>query len=306
MYKLTCSITLIILLTSVQCTGQKKEHITKANNNNTLLWQVTGKGIKPTYLYGTMHLLCAEDAVLSNNVKNIIQQVDKVYFELDMDDMAAMMGVITKMNMRDGVQLKDLLTATEYDKVKNYFANKKSMLPFSMMEKYKPIMLASTIMQEDMPCKKGISGIEMKMMEYNSTFKNKKEILGLEPVTLQVAIFDSIPYKEQATMLVQYIDSAAITSKQTQKLVVAYLSQNLKTLEELVTKSEPGLEKYTDILLTNRNKDWVNQLQVIGKTKSFIAAVGAAHLVGNAGVLQLLKNAGYTVIPLNNTTTKLK
>ncbi len=283
------------------CNAQNKTaKLETSKNDNTLLWKVTGKGIKPLYIFGTMHLLCAEDAMLSINVKKIMEQVDKIYFELDMDDMGAMLSAFTKMNMNNGTKLKDLLTESEYAKVKAYFDKKGGMVPFSMMENFKPMLISSTIMEDEMPCKKGVSGIEMQMMELNKKAKNKKEILGLEVMEDQLAVFDTIPYNEQAKMLVTYMDSAATTKSETAKLVAAYKEQNLKNIEMLLSKSEPELEKYTDVLLNNRNKNWIVKFKTICKGKSIIAAVGAGHLVGVQGLLQLLKKEGYNITPLKN------
>ncbi len=285
------------------CKAQQNKELTLVKNKdeNTLLWKLTGKGIQPSYLFGTMHLLCAEDVVLSKNLLSIMQQVDKIYFELDMDNISELMGGAMNMGMKNGVKLKDLLTPEQYEKVKVFFVKQKSMLPFSMMENFKPLLMASTIMESEMPCKGGISGIEMKMMEVNKANKvNKKEILGLETTAAQLAIFDTIPYSEQAKMLLQYVDSLPNTKSETANLVAAYKEQNIKNITALINKSEPGLENYMDVMLTNRNKNWVAQLQTICKTKTIIAAVGAGHLVGNEGLLNLLKKAGYTLTPLLN------
>jgi uncharacterized protein len=282
------------------CKAQKnKPPLATATNENTVLWKISGKGIKTSYLLGTMHLLCAEDAVLSDNLKTVLKIVDQIYMELDMDNMADIMGAVTKMSMANGVKLKDLLTEEEYKKVKDFFSKKNSMLPFSMMENFKPMLVASTLTEEEMPCKNGVSGIEMRIMETNKK-DGKKEILGLETIAMQLAIFDSIPYKEQAKMLLGYVDSLPKTLNETAKLVEVYKSQNLKKIEALMNKSEPGLEGYMDLLLVNRNKNWVKQLNTICKSKSILAAVGAGHLVGVNGVLTLLKKEGYTVTPLKN------
>ncbi len=68
----------------------------------------------------------------------------------------------------------------------------------------------------------------------------------------------------------------------------------------MVSKSEFGSEKYEDLLLNNRNKNWVKQLKEIMKKQSVFVAVGAGHLVGDFGLINLLKRAGYKVEPLEN------
>jgi uncharacterized protein len=291
----------LVFVLCIGCKAQKnKVVIEKSKTANTLLWQVTGNGLKkPSYIFGTMHLLCAEDAVISKNLNKILNQVDVIYMELKMDNLADMMGAMQYMNMNGGVKLKDLLTEQEYQKVKQFFKEKNTMIPFSMMENFKPMLVSSTLMEGEMPCKGAISGIEMRIMEQNKK-EYKKEILGLETMKMQLAIFDSIPYKDQAKMLLQYVDSLPNTIAETQKLVDVYKSQQLKDIETLMSKSEPGLEKYMNLLLVNRNKNWVQQMKTIFPKNSIIAAVGAGHLVGKEGVLELLKKAGYTVTPLVN------
>src|SRR5882724_6152995 len=60
---------------------------------NTLLWKITGNGLKkPSYLFGTMHILCAEDAKLSDSLKAAIHDCEEVYFEIDLDDFAGMIN----------------------------------------------------------------------------------------------------------------------------------------------------------------------------------------------------------------------
>src|SRR3954454_22299287 len=93
-----------------------------ATGNNTLLWRISGKNLqKPSYLFGTMHMICANDIELSDSLRSAIKNTDKVYLELDMDDMFQMLGAMSHMTMRDDTTLADLLSRDEYKKVKDYF-----------------------------------------------------------------------------------------------------------------------------------------------------------------------------------------
>ena len=72
-----------------------------AQENNTLLWKISGNGIdKPSYLFGTIHMLCADDALLSANLQKVIRNCDEVYFEVDMDNLFEMLGAMNKMKMK--------------------------------------------------------------------------------------------------------------------------------------------------------------------------------------------------------------
>ena len=104
-------------------------------SNNTLLWRISGKSLaRPSYLFGTIHMLCADDIQLSDNLKKAIQGSDRVYLELDMDNMFEMLSVMGKMKMRNDTTLADLLSEAEYEKVKEFFKTHQTILPFSVLE----------------------------------------------------------------------------------------------------------------------------------------------------------------------------
>jgi uncharacterized protein YbaP (TraB family) len=279
----------------------------KSNNENTLLWKISGNGLeKPSYLYGTIHIICAEDADLSRNFKKIIKECDEVYFEVDMDNMFEMIGTMGKMKMRGDTTLKDLLNEAEYKKVKEYFDNKGSMLPFSMLETYKPILAASTLQQRSLICD-NTAIMEQVIMEEART--SNKKISGLETMAYQAGVLDSIPYKLQAMQLLSYIDSATTgdnENRQISELFEAYKSQNLKKLEELMVETDAGMAGFTDILLYHRNLNWVKKLAELLPTKSLVIAVGAGHLPGEKGVINLLRQKGYQVTPEENIIVKTR
>src|SRR3982751_2615245 len=105
-------------------------------NNNTLLWRISGNNLtKPSYLFGTMHMICANDIEASDSLKNAIKAADRVYLELDMDDALQLLSAMSHMTMKNDTTLADLLSKDEYKKVKSYFEEHNGLLPFSMMEK---------------------------------------------------------------------------------------------------------------------------------------------------------------------------
>ena len=83
-------------------------------------------------------------------------------------------------------------------------------------------------------------------------------------------------------------------------MMLAYKNQQLQILDEGLRESEFDIEKYEDLLLNRRNANWVRQLNVIMKNKSVFVAVGAGHLPGENGLINLLKKEGYSVKPLQN------
>ena len=280
------------------CKSQSNKSLAKKNNdNNTLLWQVSGKYLKkPSYLFGTFHLLCKDDIKFSEQLKNSLRTADEVYMEMDMDDPSTMLSGLLYMNMKDGKKLKDLYTADEYKKVESYFSDSLGM-PMMMFQSIKPYFLVAMLYPKMMNCNTA-SGVEEELMKLSK--ENKKEIKGLETMQFQASVFDSIPYEWQAKELLKNIDSFSIYKKEFDTMILEYKDQQLSAMEKLLAKSEFGSDKYEDILLTKRNINWVDQLKSIMQKESVFVAVGAGHLVGEKGLISLLRKEGYTVEPLVN------
>lgn len=292
---------LLISLISIAALGQN------IDPDKTLLWKISGNGLeKPSYLFGTIHLLCSDDAGLSENMKKAIRECDEVYFEVDMDNMFEMLGAMGEMKMKGDTTLQDLLSDADYAKVKNYFETKSTMLPFSMLETFKPILAASTLQEGSLSCTT-TAMMEQVIMEEASPYG--KKIKGLESMAYQASVLDSIPYKLQAEQLVSFIDKANEGNegdKELDEMMNAYKSQDLKKLEDLMVSSEAGMANFTDILLYNRNINWVNKLRTILPKGSVVIAVGAGHLPGDKGVINLLRKEGYKLTPVENKVVKTK
>jgi len=292
------SVGVLVAMTSLFAYSQGKN----TKDFNTLLWQITGNGLqKPSYLFGTIHMICADDAGLSDSLKNAIGSSDEIYFEVDMDNLIEMLGVVRKMKMRNDTTLADLLDKTDYEKVKKYFESNESILPFSVLETYKPLLAASMLMESSSGCESPEAMEEVIMKEAKD---NGKKIMGLETMAFQMSIFDTIPYKMQAMQLVKYVEDAGkgdtADSKEYEKLMQAYRDQDLSKLEELTKTTDLGMANFTDILLYDRNRNWVEKLKTIMPGQSVLIAVGAGHLPGDKGVINLLRKAGYTVRPVHN------
>lgn len=277
-----------------------------AQFTNTLLWRITGKNLaRPSYLFGTMHMLCADDIDLSDSLRYAIRNTDKVYLELEMDNMFEMIAAMQHMAMRNDTTLADLLTDSEYTVVKRYFNEHTSMLPFSMLETYKPLLTASLIAeQQTTDCGNMVAMEQLIMREAK---RNNKKIKGLETMNFQLSIFDKIPYKLQAKQLyLMIVNNNNVEGDEIKKLTDAYRNQQLETMEEMTKKEALGIRNFSNLLLYDRNASWAQKLDTLLPLNSLVIAVGAGHLPGNRGVISLLRKAGYKVEPVKNEMIKKK
>jgi uncharacterized protein YbaP (TraB family) len=267
--------------------------------SKTLLWEVSGNGLPaPSYFLGTMHILCPEDAFLSAATHKILDTVNALYLEIDMDNMFQMLGAMKAMTMRNDTTLEDLLNPQELERLKTAMAEKMTLpLPFSVLQRYKPMLLAGMFSEQMLPCKAG-AGTEMLLMA--EARKRKLSIEGLETPAYQAGIFDSIPYALQAKELLKAIDGQDGQTDMVDKMVKAFKEQDIETLGALTVGEEGGLSGFLDVLIFQRNRNWVEAFSGIAKKGAHLFAVGAGHLPGETGVLSLLEKKGYTLRPLLN------
>jgi hypothetical protein len=266
-------------------------------DDNSLLWEISGNGLAtPSYLFGTFHLLCKDDIHFSEQLKQAVSNSREVYLELDMDDPATLMGGLMLMNMKDGKKLKDLLKEEDYERVAAFFKDSLKT-PIGLFQRMKPEFLVGLLYPKMMPCNSS-SSIEESIMQLAKA--GNKEIKGLETMAFQASVFDSIPYEKQAEELLHTIDSMEQSKVAFGLMLNAYKEQRLDKIESIINDPVYGETENQDVLLDNRNKNWVVQLKEIMKKGPVFTAVGAGHLVGKKGLIALLKAEGYSVRPLLN------
>ena len=124
--------------------------------------------------------------------------------------------------------------------------------------------------------------------------KNKKTS-GLETMVYQMSIFDRIPYREQARMLIESIQITEIQPNSLQHIIELYNKGAVEELYQLIAQENT---KITDIMIHQRNLSWVQKMEEKMKINSGLYAVGAGHLGGPKGLIQLLKDIGYQVRPI--------
>ncbi len=286
----------LIMLFFIGCKGQKAPKLIASKDNNTLLWEISGNGLKkPSYMFGTFHLLCKDDIKFSANLQTALKNAKEVYFEMDLDDPVNTLGGMFFMNMKNKT-LKELYTPEEFAKVTQFFKDSLKM-SLGFFEKMKPMLLEALLYPRMMPCKTP-SGVDMELMTIAK--KEKKEIKGFETIQFQSSVFDSIPYDVQAKALLKDIDSTASFKVYFIKMVNIYKNQETEQLVQLMADTTFSGGENDDMLLKNRNENWVKQLKSILKQKNIFMGVGAAHLFGKDGLIILLRKEGYTVRGIAN------
>lgn len=295
---LLCSLFSII---SSQFLTAQSETAVQDTSRQSLLWKVTGNGLEmPSYVFGTIHMIGKDDYFFTDEMQKALEESEEVVFEIKMDDMmnlGSQMSMMGKIFMKDGTTLKDLLEEEEYDLVQSHF--KEMGLPLMFLERMKPMFLSVFASGDMSPTSMQSGKIVSYEMEIMKQAENaKKPMAGLETVDFQMGLFDSIPYDAQAKMLLESIKMEDEGNDQFEEMVKLYKSQNIEAMQSITTEEEGGLGDYENLLLTQRNENWIPKMQEMMSSKKVFFAVGAGHLGGEKGVIRLLEEAGYTVEPI--------
>jgi uncharacterized protein YbaP (TraB family) len=240
-----------------------------------------------------------EDFELTTPTQKAFDDSERVAFEIDLEEMmdvSAMMPLMMKAFMANDTTLSDLLTEEQYAKVDKHF--QKLGIPLMFLERLKPMFL-SMMASEDMTSGQSTGDIvsyEMELMERANS--QSKEIDGLETAEFQMSMFDSIPYKVQAQMLMDALEGTGDANSADFDLMVdLYKKQDIAAMQQLM-EGDGTLGQYEDLLLVQRNKNWIPIMADMMTKNSVFFAVGAGHLGGQMGVVNLLRQAGYTVKPI--------
>jgi uncharacterized protein YbaP (TraB family) len=127
--------------------------------------------------------------------------------------------------------------------------------------------------------------------------EQKKELLGLEKVEDQLAVFDAIPDSLEIRSIMNMVNDFDAQKKEFNRMSTIYKSQDLEALYQLIAES-PEMMGSQELLLDRRNRNWIPVMDSAMKKTSTFFAVGAGHLGGNQGVLELLRKQGYSVKPI--------
>jgi len=276
---------LLTLVTSFSLTAQ--------DNPNTNLWKVEGDSIKTSYLFGTIHLLPKKDFKLSEKVQKAFDATSKVALEIDMTDSNFQTEVMKNSFLKEGEELKSYLDEDEYVTLDTYL-KEKTGVGMANYNKFKPFMLMSVILSTSIG--EELASYEMTFIEM--TKKANKEMEGLETFADQVEAFDGKPYDEQLDDLVEMLEDSEKNNEMYQKLLSLYLKEDVDGMYDYMDDFMKGDVESMKVFLDDRNNNWIPKITEFSKKESVFYAVGAAHLGGEQGVINLLKKAGYTVTPV--------
>ena len=275
------------------------------NTNAQLLWKITGKGLKtPSYLMGTHHLapLSIMDSI--KGMQTALNSTTQVIGELNMSDIhkpANIQLLQQKMMIDCDTTLQTLLSPPDYDMV-NKFTKEYLNFELSQVPKLKPAFISNNAVVIIYVKHVGNFNPQEQLDSYfqkQGTEKGKK-IEALETLDFQLNIlYNSSSLQRQAQLLVCGLSDIPQAINDLKRLTEAYIAQNLnlmlKISEERRGNSCDPSPREMESMITARNKTWADKLPSLIETEPSFIAVGALHLPGEKGLINLLRAQGYQI-----------
>ena len=260
--------------------------------DNGLLWKIESAGFSPSYLFGTMHSDDPSVVRLPSAVQQAFDQAEGVTLEVVLDPQS-LMAMTTSLLMTDGTTLESLIGRSLYKRAVQ--AMNDQGVPELLVARMKPWAVAVTLMT---PPNK--TGVVLDHVLYQDALAKGKKVDGLETVAEQMGLFDNLPNKDQITLLKDTLDNLHIVGQMLDELQDAYLDRDLKRLVEInemsMRNSDPQLaETFNQKVIVDRNHRMAERMEPGLKAGGQFIAVGALHLPGEEGLLNLLSARGYRI-----------
>jgi uncharacterized protein YbaP (TraB family) len=266
---------------------------------NSVFWEVSGKGLsKPSYLFGTFHLMGQKYVDSLTNVMARFQQSQTIVGELLID--STMTFKIMMAAQLKGTTLDKLLSPELYSQTATWL-KEVSGYDIKMFNGLNPMtiqVLIMTSMQQKFYHTNPAQDPAMDLFFQQQGKKDRKKVVGLESLDVQIAaLYGQFTYERQAEMLAEFVNDQDKAVREMITMNKYYRQGNLGELEKLMSTQtfKPG---EAEKLLDDRNKAWLAQLPGLFAEQSTFVAVGALHLSGKNGLVNLLREQGYVVKPV--------
>ena len=265
------------------------------SNTSSLLWEIQGpQQEKASYIFGTMHLMDDAHFYFPKKLEKLVSTVDAVCLEIG--DVQHTLINPDLLMLKEGSFLTKL-SETQIDSLCNWakiqlLMDKDQFI--TNFSKAKPFLIYQLILQNELPG--FLQSQEIKMEEILAA-KKKNTTIGLETIESQLALFDSIPTVSQINLIMTELAELSKVLTNFNLTQENYLLQDVDNIHKELMKDIQ--DPYFNLkFIDERNASWVEKIMQMTANQSVLFAVGAGHLGGENGLLNLLRKQGYSVKPM--------
>ena len=289
---LSLIVSILFLIVTFICTTYTFSYAEKS-----FLWRVQSKR-STVYILGSIHLLKKDIYPLSRTIENAFEKSDYLAVEADINEIGRLniQKLMESAFYSGNDTLEKHVSRSTFDTIKEQ--TERLGLPVEFVYNQKPWFLGLTL-----------SSVELMKAGYDSNYgmdkyflskaAGTKKILELESLDYQIDLLSSLNDDEQELFLLYTLKDLKILTQEVDNLVEAWQSGAVESMEKTVTKSFTEDRRFSGIydkLINKRNRSMALKIEGFLKTNgTCFVVVGAAHLLGDRGIIQLLKGRGYSV-----------
>ena len=263
------------------------------------VWRVAD-GESTVYLGGTVHLLRPEDYPLPEEFDQAYEGSSELFFETDissMNDLSVQAQMLQQFTYSGGRTLKDVLSTEAYAALETYTAG--VGMPLMMLEKFKPGMVVSTLQVLEFQ-RMGFTPQGVDAFFNAQALTDGKSVGALETLDEQIGFLAAMGEGNESEFIMMSLEDLDRTAKLMDEMIGAWRVGDSQALQILFV--DDMLERAPavyDSLLRQRNLRWVPQIEAMFNDQDTeFVLVGAAHLVGADGLVELLRARGYDISKL--------
>ncbi len=279
-----CALTLVVTL------------LASGSIAKSCLWKVTST-TGTLYLQGSIHVLAKESYPLAPAVEAAYAESDVLVFEVDMNEMnkpEVQQRIMLKAILPENTTLKDILAPSIYQELSTVCAE--AGLPIVGLEKFKPWFSATMLALVKLQEMGFASQYGLDTYFYDKATADAKPVIGLESIDFQIDLFDSLSQSNPDDFVAHALADLSVIASEMKAMETAWRTGDIDTLGELVGKGFEGYPKFYKTFVTDRNKHWLKTFEsLLEETNTHMVVVGAGHLSGKDGLLELLKEKGCTL-----------
>lgn len=263
----------------------------KKSKKNSLFWKIISPETNiESYIFGTIHLRDERVYYRLDEIEKLIDDCAVFMAEYPLED-AGDADIMTALQFENGKHIRSFIPSKKYKKL-NKIIYKSFGVDLERLGFFKPMvienMLTESLFDSDYD-------FPMDIVLWNYAQEHEKVTVGAESTKSQIDIMNSLSIKDQVKSLIEIGRNPKRYRKRIKKLIKMYEKQDLKGL---YSKSVKSLGKMKEVLVFKRNIKIVNSILEFSQEEKIFVAVGAGHLSGNKGILNLLKKKGYKVNPI--------
>ena len=279
-------------------------------NGEHKYWKIEREGYPDSYLFGTMHMADPKIATLSLDVKSAIKNSDKLVVEsvdaLDPTSTQREMGKLAHLTLLQKGTLRDLVHDDLEDELETSLSARG--LPMMLADRMQPWVIATMVsipVCELQRKQTGVKVLDSALAEFAQN--NGKPVEGLESVEEQLTAMASLPTHYHVSALEETLAGGSLSIDMIETLKAVYQKGNMGIVFPLMKAVAPksysgeGAAEFQAVLIENRNKLMLERVLPKLKTGKTFVAVGALHLPGDMGLVNLLEQDGFTLSPVKTT-----